>query len=69
MYTVESRTHPAALLGDPLGDVLGEDEAHDEADDIGEEAANAALNHRHRDAISKTQERQHPAPRYTTVAE
>jgi len=61
-------THPSALLGDPLGDLLGEDEADDEADDVGEEATDAALNDRHRDAISKTQERQHAAPRYTTVS-
>jgi len=56
------------LFGDPLGNVLGEDEADDEADNIGEEAANTTLNDRHGDAIAKTQERQHAAPRYTTVA-
>ena len=62
-------TNPSSLFGDPLGNILRKDELDDEADDVREEAANSSLNDRHGDAVSKTQQRQHTAPRYTTVTE
>lgn len=56
------RTHPAALLGDPLRDLLDDDEATDEADDLGEEAADASLQGGDGHAVAEAQQRDDAAP-------